>query len=126
MLTLFDLVPADMYLANCTRPDIAYTVWELARFMSNYGKSHYAAAKRLLRYLQGTCSHGIVYGDVPDTSPVFRAFADSDWAGSENWKSISGYLIECGGGPIAWSSKQQLTVATSSCEAEYVACAHCA
>jgi hypothetical protein len=115
-----------MYLANCTRPDIAYTVRELARFMSNYGKSHYYAAKKLLRYLQGTRSRGIVYGDVADPSPIFRAFADSDWAGSENRKSISGYLIECGGGPIAWSSKQQLTVATSSCEAEYVACAHCA
>jgi hypothetical protein len=115
-----------MYLANCTRPDISYTVRELARFMSNYGKEHYAAAKRLLRYLQGTRSRGIVYGNAPDVSPIFRAFADSDWAASENRKSISGYIIQCGGGPIAWSSKQQLTVAASSCEAEYVACAHCA
>jgi hypothetical protein len=117
-----------MYLANCTRPDISYTVRELARFMSNYGKEHYAAAKRLLKYLQGTRSRGIVYGDItnPNAPPTFQAFADSDWAASENRKSISGYVIECGSGPIAWSSKQQLTVAASTCEAEYVSCAHCA
>ena len=45
---------------------------------------------------------------------------------SEGRKSISGYVIVCGGGPLTWSSKQQTIVALSSCEAEYIACAHCA
>jgi hypothetical protein len=49
-----ELVGKLMYLATCTRPDIAYTVRELAQFMSNYGAAHWAAAKHLLRYLQGT------------------------------------------------------------------------
>jgi hypothetical protein len=59
-------------------------------------------------------------------TPIFRSFADSDWAASDNRRSISGYLVECGGAPIAWSSKQQALVALSSCEAEYIACTHCA
>jgi hypothetical protein len=45
---------------------------------------------------------------------------------SERRKSISGYVVMCGGGPISWSSKQQGIVALSTCEAEYVACTHCA
>jgi hypothetical protein len=115
-----------MYLATCTRPDISYAVRELARFMSNYGSKHFEAAKHLLRYLQGTRSRGVIYGDTQNSSPSFHCFTDSDWAMSEGRKSISGYVIVCGGGPLTWSSKQQTIVALSSCEAEYIACAHCA
>jgi hypothetical protein len=115
-----------MYLSTCTRPDISFAVRELARFMSNYGPRHYAAAKHLLRYLQGTRSRGIIYGDVQNMTPIFRSFADSDWAMSDNRKSVSGFLIECAGGAISWSSKQQTIVALSSCEAEYISCTHCA
>lgn len=120
------LVGKCMYLSTCTRPDISYAVRDLARFMSNYGKQHYEAAKHLLRYLQGTKSRGIIYGNSDDMSPVFRSFTDSDWAMSDGRKSISGYVILCGGGPITWSSKQQTIVALSSCEAEYISCMHCA
>jgi hypothetical protein len=115
-----------MYLSTCTRPDISYAVRELARFMSNFGPLHCKAAKHLLRYLRRTRARGIIYGDIANHTPIFRSFADSDWGMSDSRKSVSGYLVECGGGPIAWSSKQQAIVALSSCEAEYLACSHCA
>ena len=120
------LVGKCMYLANCTQPDISYAICKLAKFMSNYSMKHYKATKHLLQYLQGTRSQGLTYGNSPNPYPSFRAFADSDWAMSEGWKSISGFLIECGGSIIAWSSKQQVVVALLSCEAEYIACLHCA
>lgn len=115
-----------MYLSNCTRPDISFAIRELARFMSNYGKRHFDAAKHLLRYLQSTRSRGIIYGNTPNPLPIFKAFTDSDWAMSENRKSISGFIIQCGNGPISWSSKQQVVITLSSYEAEYLACSHCA
>lgn len=115
-----------MYLSNCTRPDISFAVRELAKFMSNYGAKHFEAAKHLLRYLQGTRARGIIYGNSPCPTPIFRSFADSDWAMSECRKSVSGYIVECANGPLTWSSKQQVVVALSSCEAEYLACSHCA
>ena len=120
------LVGKCMYLANCTRLDISFAVRELAKFMSNYGTRHFDATKHLLRYLQGTRSRGIIYGNSPNPYPIFKSFADSDWAMSEGRKSVSGFLIECGNGPLNWSSKQQVVVALSSCEAEYLACSHCA
>ena len=54
-------VGALMYLACFTRPDCCFAVNQLARFMSNPGPSHFAAAKRVLRYLAGTRSKGITY-----------------------------------------------------------------
>jgi hypothetical protein len=115
-----------MYLSNCMQPDISFTVRELAKFMSNYGTKHYKAAKHLLQYLQGTCSWGIIYGNTPNSLPIFKAFANSDWAMSEGRKSVSGFIIECANGPLTWSSKQQVIVTLSSCKAEYLACSHCA
>ena len=120
------LVGKCMYLSTCTRPDISFAVRELAKFMSNYGPKHYDAAKHLLRYLQGTRSRGIIYGNSPNPYPIFKSFTDSDWATSDNRKSVSGYIIECANGPLTWSFKQQVVVALSSCEAEFLACSHCA
>jgi hypothetical protein len=57
---------------------------------------------------------------MPSTFPLFRAFADSDWAMSEGRRSISACVVECAEASIAWSSKQQAIVALSSCEAEYI------
>jgi hypothetical protein len=115
-----------MYLATCTRPDIAYAVRELARFMTNYGPPHIAAAKHLLRYLKGTVTYGISLGNNDRLYPAFRALTDSDWGMGDERKSISGYLITLGKSPLSWSSKQQAVIALSSCEAEYLASTHCA
>lgn len=126
LLPFCAIVGKCMYLSTCTRPDIAFAVRELARFMSNYGQRHFAAAKHLLKYLQGTHSRGIIYGYTDNFTPIFRSFSDADWAMCETRKSVSGFLVECAGGPISWSSKQQPLVALSTCEAEYIACSHCA
>lgn len=72
-----------MYLATTTRSDLAYTVRELARFMSCYGVKHWAAARGVLRYLQGTRSLGLNLGNLDNPLPLFRGFTDSDYAGSD-------------------------------------------
>jgi hypothetical protein len=122
-----ELVGKLMYLATCTRPDIAFAVRECAKFMSNFGSEHFAALKRIIKYLAKTRTLGIAYSaPVIDASLNFRVFSDSDWAQGEGRKSISGYVVEMANGPIAWSSKQQAVVALSSCEAEYLATTHAA
>ncbi|CAK5271565.1 unnamed protein product [Mycena citricolor] len=118
-----------MYLTTCTRPDIAFTVRELARHMVSYGPAHVAAAKRLLRYLRWSSHYSILLGGNKPKSepPTFTAMTDSDWGTDPSTrKSVSGFVILMGKSPIAWSSKQQAVVALSSCEAEYLATTHCA
>ena len=51
-----------MYAMVATRPDIAYAVGVVSRYMSNPGKSHWQAVKCILRYLKGTMSTCIAYG----------------------------------------------------------------
>jgi hypothetical protein len=120
------VVGKSMYLSTCSRPDIAYTVRELARFMASYGPEHIAAAKHLLRYLKGTIFYGIWLGRKRSLYPLFRALSDSDWGMGDGRKSVSGFLITMNGSPLSWSSKQQSVIALSSCEAEYLATTHCA
>ena len=55
------LVGSLMYLSVCTRPDLAYAVYTLARFSSKPNRSHWIAAKRVLRYLRGTANYGIAF-----------------------------------------------------------------
>ena len=48
------LVGSLMYAQVCTHPDIAFVVGMLGRYLSNPGSQHWKAAKKVLRYLQGT------------------------------------------------------------------------
>ncbi|KAL6506088.1 hypothetical protein OROHE_022617 [Orobanche hederae] len=50
-----------MYAQVCTRPDIAYIVEILGRYLSNPGMNHWIAAKRVMRYLQRTKDYMLTY-----------------------------------------------------------------
>lgn len=50
-----------MYLATSTRPDLAFVLGQLSRFVANPSKKHVGTLKRVLRYLAGTLEYGISY-----------------------------------------------------------------
>jgi hypothetical protein len=115
------LIGTLMYLMTCTRPDIAYAVGFLCRFMSNPGKAHWLAATRVIRYLKGTPTLGLTYGGHDATQDLV-GWTDSDWAGDlDTYRSTSGFLLTLAGGAVSWTSRRQRTVARSTFEAEYVA-----
>jgi len=86
-------------------------------------ETHLVAAKRILRYLQGTISHGLV---IPRSTPTqLTVYTDADWAGCpDTRRSTSGYAVFLGNNLVSWSSKRQPTVSRSSAEAEYRAVAN--
>ncbi|CAI7804198.1 unnamed protein product [Closterium sp. NIES-53] len=59
-----ELVGCLMYLMTCTRPDLAYPLSILARYVApgRHKKEHMDAAKRVLRYLCSTSGMGLVLG----------------------------------------------------------------
>lgn len=114
-----ELVGALMYLAVCTRPDIAYVVSNLSQYNSCYDESHWIAAKRVLKYLKGTANVGLHFKKNLES---VKGYVDADWANCQNdRRSYTGYAFILGGSPISWESRKQRTVALSSTEAEYMA-----
>ena len=54
-------ISALMYLANCTRPDITFSINLLARYNSAPTKRHWNVIKHILRYLRGTSDMSLYY-----------------------------------------------------------------
>ncbi|KAL2243545.1 UNVERIFIED_CONTAM: Retrovirus-related Pol polyprotein from transposon TNT 1-94 [Sesamum indicum] len=110
-----------MYLMVSTRPDIAYAVSCLSKYMSNPGTSHWDALKWLLRYLNGTKNLGITFSKRSDDIRVV-GYVDSNYANDrDNRKSITSYIFTFCGACVSWKSQLQNIVALSTTEAEYIA-----
>ena len=108
-----------LYLSNKTRPDIAYVIGVLSRYLSNPGPQHLNALDQLWEYLANWPNLGILFNHP---EPILQHYVDSDYGGDKmTRRSTTGYISLFRGGPIAWQSRLQKTVALSSCEAEYMA-----
>jgi len=110
-----------MYAQVCTRPDIAFAISVLGRYLSDPGKDHWKAVKKVMRYLQGTKNHMLTFRRSDPIEIV--GYSDADYASCvDDRKSTSGYVFIMSGGAVSWKSVKQTTTATSTMEAEYIAC----
>ncbi|KAL7290151.1 hypothetical protein TKK_0015865 [Trichogramma kaykai] len=113
-----ELIGALMYLSVGIRPDITHAVSWLSQFNSCFDKTHWAAAKRVLRYLKGTSNVKLVYSKDKDG---LKGFADADWGSDiSDRRSYTGYVFTLSNGAVSWYSKKQKSVALSSTESEYM------
>ena len=110
-----------MYAQVCTRPDIAYAVGVLGRYQSNPGVDHWRAAKKVMRYLQGTKDYMLMYRQTDNLDLV--GYSNADFAGCvDSRKPTSGYIFIMAGGAVSWRSDKQTLIATFTMEAEFVSC----
>ncbi|XP_052485200.1 secreted RxLR effector protein 161-like [Gossypium raimondii] len=106
-------------------PDIMYPVSHISRYMESPTERHLLAAKRILRYLQGTNDFGIFYKKGEKSNMI--GFTDSDYVGDQDdRRSTSGYVFMLGTGVISWSSKKQSIYTLSNTKVEFVANTTCA
>jgi len=68
-----------MYLLVGTRLDLAFAIGKLSRFVSCYGKAHWAVIKHCIQYVKGSMEKGLVFDK--NSSCVLRGFSDANTAG---------------------------------------------
>ncbi|XP_068651606.1 secreted RxLR effector protein 161-like [Aristolochia californica] len=110
-----------MYAQVCTRPDIAFIVGVLGRYLSNPGMQHWKSTKRVMRYLRRTKYYMLTYWRSDSLEII--GFSDSDFVGcQDNRRSTSSYIFMLGEGGISWKSAKQTLIASSTIVAEFIAC----
>ena len=70
------VIGAFMYLANCTRSDIAFSINLLAKYSSTPTQRHWNGIKHILHYLQGTTDIGLFYSKELKQQ-LFGKYADA-------------------------------------------------
>ncbi|CAI7840901.1 unnamed protein product [Closterium sp. NIES-53] len=117
-----ELVGCIMYLMTCTRPDLAFPLSILARFVApgRHRPVHWTAAVRVAKYLATTSGVGLVLGGRQDV--VLTGHCDSSFADdAKTHRSTQGYCFSLGSGAISWRSTRSSSVSTSTAEAEIYA-----
>lgn len=94
-------------MACGTRSDIVFTVRQLSKQNVNPRKSHFQAAKRVVKYLKRTMQIGLIYrrksSSLRDPLPFgLKSYADSNFAdNSKDRKSVMGYCFFLNGAVIS-------------------------
>lgn len=129
-LSYNSLVNSLMYVAQGTRPDIAYAVGALSQHSSRPSMTAWNLGMHVLQYLKGTQHVRLIYNGRDSTIVGNQCWnfpkchTDSDWAGDTTTRrSTAGYLFKLYGAAVSWRSKLQSTVSLSLTEAEYKATA---
>ena len=104
--------------------DISFTVNRLALYTTNLSMQHYRILKRILRYLVGTRSHGIIYWKSYRPTLPLIGYTNATFGNADEKKSTTGLVFISAEGAILWKSKKQTIIALSMTEAEYIALAH--
>jgi hypothetical protein len=108
------------YLMLATCPHIAFAYKELSRFNDCYGKEHWDALLRLIAYLKKHRDE--MYFCISRHGGLsLSAYCDSDWNGSDECTSSTGYITFCGFTPLSYASRLQRCTARSTGEAEFIA-----
>mmetsp|Transcript_7125 Transcript_7125/g.10857 ORF Transcript_7125/g.10857 Transcript_7125/m.10857 type:complete len:422 (-) Transcript_7125:88-1353(-) len=125
-----ELIGALIYLMCAVRPDIAYAVSRLSKYMSNPSKLHWQCAKRVLKYVHHTRKLGIVYKRDSKVNKLqdlrISGYSDSDGHGDvDTRRSTTGYNVNIGNNILYYKSQTQSISVDNMCESEYIAGCSC-
>ncbi|CAL4153968.1 unnamed protein product, partial [Meganyctiphanes norvegica] len=116
-----EIIGSLLYIMIGTRPDIAFVVTLLSRFMNKPTNTHMSLARGVLRYLKYTMHYDLKYVKANDL--LITGYSDANFANDLDYKSVSGYAFKLNEASalISWRSSKQTLPATSTCESEYMA-----
>jgi len=110
-----------MYGMVCSRPNLSYAISVISRFMENLGQVHSQALKWVMRYLNETLKGGMKYIRSQPERDALEVYVDADYEGNvDTRKYLSGFLCTLFGTTVTWNANQQLVVAVSTTQADYI------
>ncbi|POM72016.1 Integrase catalytic core protein [Phytophthora palmivora] len=118
------LVGSLLWIARCTRPDVAFAVHKATRKAHSPSMADWKLAKRVVRYLAGTKRLRLQMKGNRGSEEALEmvAYSDADFAADKkDRKSVTGGLVTLDGMPVSWICKKQGGVSLSTMEAEYTA-----
>ncbi|XP_050908443.1 secreted RxLR effector protein 161-like [Lathyrus oleraceus] len=120
------LIGSLRYLCN-TRPNLAFSVGIMSKFMGRPKVYHLEAFKRIPRYVKGFVDCRILFliEDMGRKCNFISFIGSNSYKYKDDRKSTTGYIFMFGGTPISWCSKKEPVVALSSCEVEYIVTSLC-
>ena len=91
-----------MYAIIASRPDLAYGVGLVSRFMSFPSMEHWQAVKWLLKYMKGSQNKGLVYGKIEPDQVDIKGYCDANYAiDLDKRRSLTRYAFTIGGNLIS-------------------------
>ena len=114
-----ELIGSLLHLAVSTRPDIKFAVSYLSRFMTHPSQELWNSLLDILRYLNGTLQCGIKL-TTPKEITV-KVYTDASFRNKQTEHSTSGIVVFIDENLVAWQSKKQPRLASSTDEAELTA-----
>ena len=115
-----------LYLALCTRPDMAFVAKELCKVMSDPGPKHIPVLKYAMKYAKNTRNLGLKFTkqgilDSLSLDLVLKGWADSSFGDDPDTKrSTQGFVAKLCGGAVSWFSQGQKSTSLSTAEAELI------
>ena len=109
-----------LHVNLATRPDVSYATNALARVSKRATTGHLKMLKKVLKYLETTKDLGLMYEPTQDDELDLSMEVDASFASTEERKSVHGFLVKIGNTPVAYRTKKQGLVTTSTTEAEFV------
>ena len=100
-----NMVGALRYATDCTRPDIAFTISMLARFLANPGIKHMDMVQHCFQYLKGTSDYWLELGG-PGTLRL-AGFSDADGSTMDGSKAISRSVLDLGNQPLTGNQRDK-------------------
>ena len=113
-------IGALIYLGNCTRPNIDFSINLLARYSYDPTQRHWNGIKHILRYLQGTTNMVLFY--LKESKLQLFGYANEGYLSDPHKaRSQIDYVFNYNGTAISWRSSKQTMVATSSNHSDIIA-----
>lgn len=91
-----------------TRSDIPFSVNKACQLVASHLESHWSVIKRVIRFLSGTITHGLLISLAPLSHKFsLKAYSDLYWeSDSDDCQSTSGSCIFLGSNLVSLSSKK--------------------